>query len=188
MILVSHIRQFVFCPRILYFYTFCDIKPVYPEYVNSGSQYHNKQNELFKNRKFIKFKLPIIKAHSNLYLQDSSMQGVADLVLECQNEIIVAEFKNQTKPILNKGTKMQLIAYSKLASKHFNKPFFKIMLICSNNLKFKIFNVKSDDLAQFNSTIDKINKMLNQEPFPQSCASIAACMQCEFKNYCDDRE
>lgn len=39
-----------------------------------------------------------------------------------------------------------------------------------------------------NSTIDKINKMLNQELFLQSCASIAACMQCEFKNYCDDRE
>ena len=188
MILVSHIRQFVFCPRILYFYTFCDIKPVYPEYVNSGSQYHNRQNELFKNRKFIKFKLPIIKAHSNLYLQNQSMQGIADLVLECQNEIIVAEFKNQNKPILNKGTKMQLIAYSKLASSHFAKPFSKIMLICGSNLKFKIFDIKSNDLAQFDSLIGQIDKMIEREQFPQSYASLAACMQCEFKNYCDDRE
>lgn len=188
MILISHIRQFIFCPRILYFYTFCDIKPLYPEYVSLGTQYHNRQNELFKSRKFLKFKLPIIKVYNNLYLQDLSMSGIADLVIECKDEIIVAEYKNQNKPILSTGAKMQLIAYSILASKYLNKPFSKIMLICSNNLKFKIFDITNDDLIKFDKVINSIKKMIDQEIFPHSNASMAACMQCEFKNYCDDRE
>ena len=30
--------------------------------------------------------------------------------------------------------------------------------------------------------------ILENENFPNSSASLAACAQCEFRNYCDDRE
>lgn len=188
MILVSHIRQFVFCPRIFYFYSFCDIKPKYPEYVKFGLEFHAKQDELFKSRKFDKFKLKFIKAHKNLYLENEKMCGVCDLVFECEDEIVVAEFKNQAKPTINKGTKMQLIAYSKLASSYFKKPFKRVIMCYSNNLKFKIYNIKDGDLAEFDKVINDIDKMLNNGNFPESSANSAACDQCEFKNFCDDRE
>ena len=111
-----------------------------------------------------------------------------DLVFECDDEIIVVEFKNQSKPILSKGAKMQLIAYSKLASEHFKKPFYRVILCYSNDLKFKIFEIYKEDLAYFDKTLTQIQDLLEKGYFPQSSASITACAQCEFKNYCDDRE
>lgn len=188
MILVSHIREFIFCPRIFYYYNFCNIVPKYQEYVKHGSEFHAYQDELFKSRKFLKFRLNFKKAHKNLYLENEKFCGVLDLVFECDDEIIVVEFKNQSKPILSKGAKMQLIAYSKLASKHFKKPFYRVILCYSNNLKFKIFEIYKEDLAYFDKTLTQIQDLLKKGYFPQSSASITACAQCEFKNYCDDRE
>ena len=83
---------------------------------------------------------------------------------------------------------MQLIAYSKLASKHFKKPFHRVILCYSNNLKFKIFEIYKEDLAYFDKTLTQIQDLLEKGYFPQSSASITVCAQCEFKNYCDDRE
>ena len=116
------------------------------------------------------------------------MCGVADLILECDDEIIVAEFKNQGTLRLSAGSKMQLIAYSKLASEFFNKPFNKIILCHGKNLKFKIFQINQADIANFNKILEQMKGILENENFPNSSASLAACAQCEFRNYCDDRE
>lgn len=188
MILVSHIRQFVFCPRIFYFYNFCNILPKYPQYVKTGSEFHAYQDELFKSRKFLKFKIDFKKVHKNLYLENEKFCGVLDLLFECDNEIIAVEFKNQSKPILSKGAKMQLIAYSKLASEHFGKPFHRVILCYSNNLKFKIFEIYKEDLACFDRTLTQMQALLEKQYLPESSASTAAYEQCEFRNYCDDRE
>lgn len=188
MILISHIRQFIFCPRIFYFYTFSDIKPSYPEHVKLGVEFHIKQDELLRNRTFAKFKLKILKTYPNFYLANDELCGISDLILECENEIIIIEFKNQNKPILNKGTKLQLLAYSKLASSYFKKPFYRYILCYGNNLKFKIFDVKHSDLIELEKTLKEMNKILEKQNFPDSSANQNACEQCEFKNFCDDRE
>lgn len=188
MILISHIRQFMFCPRIFYFYNLCNIKLHYPEYVKAGVEFHAKQDELFKSRKFSKFQIPYIKIYNNFYLENNELCGVADLILECDDEIIVAEFKNQGTLRPSAGSKMQLIAYSKLASEFFNKPFNKIILCHGKNLKFKIFQINQADIANFNKILEQMKGILENENFPNSSASLAACAQCEFRNYCDDRE
>lgn len=188
MILISHIRQFMFCPRIFYFYNFCNISPVYPKHVEFGVDFHEKQNELFKKRSFAKFGINFKEIHKNLYLQNDEFGGILDMVLVCDDEIIVAEFKDQTNLNLNKGTKMQLIAYAKLASNHFKLPFHRVILCSGNNLKFKIYNIANVDLIEFDKTIKNINLLLQNEIFPDSSANLNACRQCEFLNYCDDRE
>lgn len=188
MIQVNHIRQFIFCPRIFYFYNFCDIKPIYPLYVNDGVKFHDKQNELFKTRKFKKFHIDFKEIYKDYYLEDGKLYGICDLLLVCDDEIIVGEFKDQANLKLSKGAKMQLIAYSRLAKKKLNKDFHRVILISGNNLKFKFYNIMQKDLDDFDKIILEIEELLDSELFPNSSVSKEACMQCEFLNFCSDRE
>ncbi len=188
MIKASDIRQFLFCPRIFYFYNFTDIRPVYPAYVGEGNRFHDKQSSLFNKRNFAKFHIKFNEVYQNLYLNDDKIYGVADLIFVCDDEIIALEFKNQKNLNLNRGTKMQLIAYSLLASKRFKKPFYRVILCCENNLKFKIYQISGVDLAKFDETLSQMQNLLENEIFPDSSASPAMCANCEFKNFCDDRE
>lgn len=188
MILISHIRQFVFCPRIFYFYNFCNIAPKYPKHVEFGLDYHAKQDELFRKRNFAKFGIEFKEIHKNLYVENDEFSGVLDMILVCDDEIIVCEFKDQTNLNLNKGTKMQLIAYAKLASKRFNLPFHRAILCSGNNLKFKIYSITNADLSEFEKVIANIKTLMHLGSFPDSSANLNACKQCEFLNYCDDRE
>lgn len=164
------------------------MRPKYPEYVGFGSEFHAKQDELFKSRKFVKFGINFKQIYHNLYLQNDEFSGVLDMLMQCDNEVIAIEFKDQKSLSLSKGAKMQLIAYSKLASSHFGLPFSRVILCAGNNLKFRFFDITADDLAEFDRVITQIKTLLKNENFPSSSASAAACEQCEFKNFCDDRE
>lgn len=59
MILISHIRQFMFCSRIFYFYIFCDIKLKYQEYIKAGVKFHKKKMNYLKAENFLNLKYHI---------------------------------------------------------------------------------------------------------------------------------
>lgn len=184
----SLIRQFVFCPRIFYFYNFCDITPKYPKHVDFGNNFHKKQDELFKSRTFAKLGLSEYKAYKNQYLEDEELCGVCDMLFVGVDEVVVLEFKQSDNLNLSNGAKMQLLAYAKMASKTYAKPCKRVILCSSNHLKHKVFNVFPNDFARLKRVVKDMKNLLDNGVFPNSSASLNACNQCEFFNYCDDRE
>lgn len=105
----------MFCPRIFYFYNFCDIKLKYPEYVKAGVKFHKNKMNYLKVENFLNLKYHILKFTIIFILK-------------------IMNYQNNLK--LSAGSKMQLIAYSKLAGEFFNKPFKKIILCHGKNLRF----------------------------------------------------
>ena len=188
MISINLIRQYLFCPRIVYYNILTNIKPIYPKHVKLGNEYHNLQNELLNSRKFKKLNIQYTKILSNKYLEneDLNISGIVDLAFITNNEIIPIEFKNIDKKY-SYGHILQLVGYGILLEKKYNKSFKQAFIIYGKNLKFHKIKITTKYKNDFFKIIDKINYIVDTEIFPNSSANEKKCSQCEYLNYCDDR-
>lgn len=189
MIQVNLIRQFIFCPRIVYFNLLSNIKPVYPLHVEHGSIYHNKQDKLFAIRDFVKLNITYNEKLNNIYIEDENLNlcGIVDTCFICDDEVVVVEYKNTNKSHISYSHKMQLTAYSLLLSNKYHKCCRRGIIIYSNNLKYYEVLITENDIKNLHKILSKINEMVEKAVFPDSSAGDKKCLQCEYLNYCDDR-
>ncbi len=189
MIQVNLIRQYIFCPRIVYFNLLSNIKPVYPMHVEQGSIYHKKQDNLFSIRDFTKLNISYNEKLNNVYLEDETLGlcGLVDMCFICDNEVIAVEYKDTNKSSISYAHKMQLAAYSLLLSNTYKKDSSRCIIIYGNNVRFHEVFIKEQDILQLKKILSKINKMVEKAVFPDSSAGEKKCLQCEYLNYCDDR-
>ena len=71
---INLIRQYHFCPRIVYFALLTNIKPIYPRHVDLGIRYHNIQDKLSKYRKFKKLNINYKEILLNKYFEDIDLE------------------------------------------------------------------------------------------------------------------
>lgn len=62
-----------------------------------------------------------------------------------------------------------------------------MVIVYSNNVKVFNIEVTSKHKEDFLKTVNSIKNMLNSAILPDSSASEAKCLQCEYLNFCDDR-
>lgn len=189
MIPINLIRQYVFCPRIVYYNLLTNIKPIYPRQVSLGEEYHELQEELSKNRKFIKLNINYKEVLLDTYIENEELNlcGKLDLLFICEKEIIPVEFKwtDNRKPSYSHI--LQLYGYGLIASKEYKKDFTKSIISYSNNMK--IFNIKITDKIKddFLKILKAIEQVERNNILPNSNADDKKCSQCEYLNFCDDR-
>lgn len=189
MIPINLIRQFHFCPRIVYYSLLTNIKPIYPKHVELGLKYHEIQEKLSKNRKFKKLKINYENIVLNKFLEDSKLgiYGKADLALIAKDEVVPIEFKFIKPKKPSYSHILQLFGYGYLFKQYYNKEFKRMVIIYSNNIK--VFNIEATEKHKedFIKTVEEIKKIANSSVLPDSSANEAKCLQCEYLNFCDDR-
>lgn len=189
MIPVSLIRQYHFCPRIVYFALLTDIKPIYPQHVAFGLAYHEVQERLSKHRKFKKLGIEIEEILLNQFLEDTQLgiYGKVDLALLTPDEIVPVEFKYIQAKKPSYAHILQLYGYGRLLEVACKKPVKRLVIIHSNNVKLFNIEVTSKIEDDFLKTVTKIKTIVDNAILPDSSASDAKCLQCEYLNFCDDR-
>lgn len=189
MIPVNLVRQFIFCPRIVYFNLLSNIKPVFPLHVYQGNLYHGKQDSLFSIRDFTKLHIEYNEKINNIYIEDENLNlcGIVDTCFICDDEVVVVEYKNTCKGRISYSHKMQLTAYSLLLSSKYNKRCNRGIIIYGNNLKYHEVNIGKNDIDNLYNILFKIDDLVKKAIFPDSSAGEKQCLQCEYLNYCDDR-
>lgn len=188
MIPINLIRQYKFCPRIVYYNLLTNIKPFYPRQVSLGVEYHDLQNELLTSRKFKKFHIDYEEIISDKYFEDEKLGvcGKVDLAFLTSNEIIPIEFKHiQKKPSYSHI--LQLVGYGILLSKKYNKEFNIAFIVYSNNMKFHKIEITNKHIEDFYKVIESIKRILKNDLLPNSDANEEKCIQCEYLNFCNDR-
>lgn len=188
MIPINLIRQYFFCPRIVYFNLLTNIKPVFPKHVSLGQEYHQLQNHLTKSRKFKKLQIDYKELLIEKHLESRvlNINGIVDLAFICDDEVIPVDFKFiEKKP--SYAYMLQVVGYGMLLEEKFKKPFKRGFIIYSRNIKFYNITFNQRLKRDFLQTIKKIEKIVDDEIFPHSSASENRCSQCEYINYCDDR-
>jgi len=188
MIPINLIRQYKFCPRIVYFNLLTNIKPIFPRQVSLGSDYHDLQNEMIKSRKFKKFHIEYEEVLNDKYFENESLNicGKVDLAFLCKDEIIPCEFKYiDKKPSYSHI--LQLVGYGLLLQNEYQKQFKTAFIIYSNNMKFYKINITDKHKKDFFETIKKCEQIIKNDILPNSSCDENQCRQCEYLNYCDDR-
>jgi CRISPR-associated exonuclease Cas4 len=158
-------------------------------HVNLGLDYHTAQEKLSKNRKFNKLNIKHNEIILNKYIEneDLNINGIVDLYLVGDSEVIPIEFKDIENKKPSYGYILQLVGYGILLENRYKKSFKQAFIIYSNNMKLFHINITEQMKQDFFKTIKEIEKIVDNQIFPNSSANERQCSQCEYLNYCDDR-
>jgi len=186
----SLIRQHVFCPRIPFYNEVLSINPGDRPWQSQGVSYHDRQEMLVKRRRLERFGLfeAVLKTNIALYSEEKALHGICDALLVSEEQVVPLEFKLASGFQPRRGHVLQLAAYGVLAEEQFKKPCEQMFVLYGD--RGKMHRVKLDkalrhDLMQ---VVQAIRKNLQNPLLPASPATSAQCGQCEYLNFCADRE
>ncbi len=189
MIPINLIRQYTFCPRIVYYNLLTNIKPSFPRQVSLGSDYHILQEKLSVNRKFKKLNIQYREVILEKYIENEKLNicGIVDLALLSDEEVTPIEFKFVDSKKPSYSHVLQLYGYGILLSEKYNKDFKRAFISYSNNMKIFKIEITRKIEEDFFNVLSKIVKIVDANMLPESSADEKKCSQCEYLNYCDDR-
>lgn len=187
---VSMIRQYCFCPRVVYFTWILGHKPAMPKWVAQGERYHLRTEMLNKRRNLSRYKLnsadASLRHDIHLSCDALSLHGICDAVIETDEKVYPLEFKLDLERVY-RGQIMQVVAYGMLLEHHYNKQCDMGFIL--HGEKGKTYQVHIDNAMRndVKKIIIAINMMGETALLPHSSASAKQCIQCEFLNLCNDR-
>jgi len=184
---ISHIRQFLFCPRIPWFKEVMMFEPPEQGWVSQGKRWHEAQSPNNKRRlnRYLKGQQEHL---TDAYVRSESLgvHGYIDELISNTTECVVVEYKVDTKkPTL--AQKLQLMAYSIAAQETLSLEVVAgILLKGTARKQYKIDlnqSLKSDLLH----TLVELRAVTGSHRMPKSSATESKCAQCEYLRYCNDR-
>ncbi|MCZ7668794.1 MAG: CRISPR-associated protein Cas4 [Chloroflexi bacterium] len=111
---VIDLKQYVYCPRILYFHTVLPAVRPLTYKMEAGINAHTQEEGREKRRSLKSYGLTTGERSFNvpLYDAESGLSGELDMLIETETELIPVDYKQSKKP--GKHFKMQLAAYGRL--------------------------------------------------------------------------
>ena len=184
---VNLIRQWCYCPRVVYYMELMRMSVHRPVWVKQGEDFHQLEEKLWQRRNLSCFDLQQGKKHYRLAMQSEKLglHGIADLVIETNEAVYPVEFKLSASN-KKRGDVLQLIAYGMLARQHFQKPVSVAFLVGRGRLLYKIA-VNEAQCQQVMTVTQHICRMLEKARKPETSASLVQCGACEYVNFCNDR-
>ena len=184
---VNLIRQWCYCPSVVYYMELTDISIHRPIWVKQGEDFHQLEEKLWQRRNLSRFKLASGKRHHNLAMrnEDLGLHGIVDMAVETDAAVYAVEFKlsvNNKK----RGDILQLVAYALLLEKHFSKPSPVGFLAGKDKVLYSI-DMETTKQKDVIAIADEIRRILRRGSKPESSATVAQCCACEYVNFCNDR-
>lgn len=190
---ISLLRQYVFCPRIPYFVEIMGLKPEKPLWVEQGNQFHEWQRKnIFKNRKFSRlgFEKPSFRFDSLVRSKNLGIHGKIDCIIfdeENEKKVVPVEFKYSRSKI-RKNQIVQIVAYACCLEEELKTTVNKSLFVNKKNGSAITLDITNKERLLLTRTIADLHESLEKNFMPQSSATSYQCDQCEYFNYCNDRE
>jgi len=129
------------------------------------------------------------KVLSDVYVRAQKLgcHGIADMMLETATALYLVEFKiSELKPV--KGHILQVAAYAIAAEEQFQKPVAGVYILYGDRGKTFEVHLSPALRQQVETTVSRISALLSGASMPDSAASAEQCGQCEYLNFCADRD
>ncbi len=177
------IRQFVYCPRILFF-RYIIRGPMQKTYkMELGEEKHEKLQKLKNETDDTS-----IQKYYNLYLTDAKLGlvGLIDYFEFDGQEAFPVEIKSGNPPSEGLVTphKYQIIAQAILIEKNFKFLVKKGRIYYVKHQKVIDYPLEIEDKLKVIKIIRKIQKLLTTESIPEPTEDIGKCKDCEYRKYC----
>ncbi len=184
---INLIRQWCYCPRVVYYQELMKLNVEYPPWVKQGEHFHYTEEKLWKRRNLSRFNLQTGKKYHNLFLKSAELQmhGISDMAIETTDAVYAVEFKLSANN-KNRGSTLQLVAYAMLLEEHFKKPSPVGFLVGQGKILHST-PIDAKRREEVLGAVSDIHKMLILGIKPDSGASYTQCHICEYINFCNDR-
>lgn len=186
-IAISHLRQFLFCPRIPWFKQVMCFEPPEQGWVSQGKRWHQAQSPRHRRRvsRYLDGEV-IHQTDVYVFSEVLGIHGYVDELISNGEQAVVIEYKvDKQKPSL--AQKLQLIAYSVCVEESLNLEVVAAVLLKGEATKQYKVEVSTDSKAVLLQTLSKLQRVLASHRMPESSASEPQCNQCEYLRYCNDR-
>lgn len=183
---VSDIKQYLYCPRIIYFTYVLPVEKRATPKMEIGKEEHLKTARLEGRRRLRSYGFEEGKRFFNVYLFSSrlGLEGVLDMYVAVPRGSFPVDFKNTYRPAVNH--KYQLLAYTLLLEDYLRQPVRGgfIYLIPSRHTVY--IEATPEARLYTKRLMGAIRSLIRREHFPAVSRSRGRCADCEYKNYCGD--
>ncbi|MCP4358854.1 MAG: CRISPR-associated protein Cas4 [Chloroflexi bacterium] len=185
---VIDLKQYVYCPRILFFHTVLpQIRPLTYK-MEAGIKAHLLEEDREKRRSLKSYGLVNGKRTFNipLYAAELNLSGELDMLIETESELIPVDYKYSKKA--GKHFKLQLMAYGRLLElKHpSKKPVNKGFLYLIPQRSATVVSFTKSLSRQLDQSISALQFITGQQKMPKPTKYKTRCVDCEFRHFCND--
>jgi len=184
---VNDLKQFLYCPRILYYHWVMPVHPPSTFLMQRGHRQEERFEHLEHRRVLTRYGFDEAIRHFGLEITADSLGliGKVDLIIEGPERVAVVEFK-ATASRLAENWKLQLCAYALLAEQQFQRPSSVGFVVLND--REECVEVELDDAVreQTISALKQARTLVMRQEFPDPTPVRARCAQCEYRNFCGD--
>lgn len=184
---VSDIKQFVYCPRVVFYNYVMPIGKVATFKMEYGKIAEDKINLLENRRKLKKYGLLIGKRefHKPIYSPKYGLAGKIDLLIKTNDAYYPVDFKyTASQPYENHL--YQLLGYAIILEDVYNCAVQRGFIYLIPKEDAIAFDLTNDLKAKIKNTLEEIRIMILSQQIPPPIKSKAKCCDCEYRNFCSD--
>lgn len=187
---VSLIKQYHFCPRIIYFMEVLGIRERATESMESGREEHEKLTRLDLRRKtlFGHRRIRVLERWVRVQVTSEKLGlvGTIDLVVLTEEGLAVVEYKHSKPPRKPpKSHIYQAAAYAMLAEEHFGRPVRRFFIHYDDGESSKtfVFTLTKSIREHVLWTVRKIRSIMEGEYLPRP-TDTRKCRSCGYFKVC----
>jgi len=186
-VLVSDLRQYTYCPRIVYYhYCLPQIRPITYN-MTAGQNAHQQEAGRERRRSLRPYRLPDGERHFDVWLSSAALglRGKVDMAVQRAAEIIPIEYKNSPGRS-GRHILLQLTAYGMLLEERYDLPAPRGFIYYIPARRAREIALTADLRQDVVHTIQEIQEMITHERMPPPPHQRAKCELCEFHRFCND--
>lgn len=185
---VIDLKQYVYCPRILYYQTVLPAVRPLTYKMEAGIIAHQVEEGREKRRSLKCYGLKDGECTFNvpLFSAELGLSGILDMLIETETELIPVDYKQSKKA--GKHFKLQLMAYGRLLelTHPSGKPVQRGFLYLIPQRQATAVPFTRPLRQQLEKAMTVLHHIIWQQQMPPPPASAAPCVDCEFRRFCND--
>lgn len=184
---VSDLKQWVYCPRIVYFSYILPVERKTTFKMAVGAEQHLQLEQLENRRTLARYGLDTGERRFRVSLSSVrlGLTGILDLLVVSKSGHYPVEFKDSPGgPALNH--RYQLAAYGMLVEETFQVPVRNGFLYVIPQKRVIPAPLTPGVRGRVRSLLAEIRTTIAQERTPARMRIVARCRECEYRNYCGD--
>lgn len=183
----SHLLQYLFCPRFIYFENVLHI-PQYQDRhykVQKGRAVHDVKSD--QNSEYLRRRIGVTKKQTDVYLTNDLLRGAVDEVLWLEDGTMAPldyKFAKWNDKIYD-TSKTQLYCYAWLIQDNFGLPVTRGYLVYTRS-RHKLVEVAIDEKAVGKVRRDAaaIMDIIQKNKYPKATRYKKKCVSCTYRNIC----
>ncbi len=185
---VSDLKQYIYCPRIVYFYYVLPVPRRVTRKMEYGKMEHFEISRLEKRRGLRAYGLQEGSRDFQVFLQSArlGLHGLLDMAITTTGgQVYPVEFKHSVSKY-GLHQKYQLAAYAMLLEDLYRKPVRCGFLYLIPSKTALPIEITTGMRVHVKKTLSAVRNVIAGERIPGYVRSKGRCTDCEFKNYCAD--